>query len=107
MTTLILAGVGIVGTAVVLRVLVGSMKQMQKQASRLPKSSIFTTYYKGGFDPKMSRREAGLILGVSPSSSKDKIKEVHKRIMLLNHPDKGGSPYLAAKINEAKDYLEK
>lgn len=64
-------------------------------------------YYKGGFDPVMTRREASLILGVSSNSHSDKIKQAHKRIMLLNHPDKGGSPYMAAKINEAKDLLEK
>ncbi|XP_014254340.1 mitochondrial import inner membrane translocase subunit TIM14 isoform X2 [Cimex lectularius] len=63
-------------------------------------------YYKGGFDSKMSKREASLILGISPSANKLKIKEAHKRIMALNHPDRGGSPYIAAKINEAKDHLE-
>ena len=64
-------------------------------------------YYKGGFEAKMSRREASLILGVSQSASSKRIKDAHKRIMLLNHPDRGGSPYIAAKINEAKDLLDK
>ena len=59
-----------------------------------------TKYYKGGFEPKMSTREASLILVISSNTSKLRIKEVHKRIMLINHPDRGGSPYLAAKLNE-------
>uniref|UniRef100_A0A3B3DLM2 DnaJ (Hsp40) homolog, subfamily C, member 15 n=1 Tax=Oryzias melastigma TaxID=30732 RepID=A0A3B3DLM2_ORYME len=67
----------------------------------------FSSYYKGGFEQKMSRREASLILGISPTSTKTKVREAHRRIMVLNHPDKGGSPYLAAKINEAKDLLDK
>jgi len=69
--------------------------------------SANSKYYKGGFEPKMTKREASLILGISPAASKIKVKEAHKRIMLLNHPDKGGSPYLAAKINEAKDLVDK
>ncbi len=54
----------------------------------------------------MSKREASLILGISPTANKIRVKEAHKRIMLANHPDRGGSPYLAAKINEAKDFMD-
>lgn len=83
---------------------------MEKKLAALPKLDLssFTDvkYYKGGFEQKMTRREAALILGVSPNATKLKIKESHKRIMIANHPDKGGSPYIATKINEAKDVLE-
>ena len=70
--------------------------------------AISSRFYKGGFDPKMSRREASLILGLKESNlTREKLKEAHRRIMLLNHPDRGGSPYLALKINEAKEFLDK
>ncbi|CAF3509108.1 unnamed protein product [Rotaria sp. Silwood1] len=67
---------------------------------------LSSKYYKGGFDPKMNRREAALILGVSPTANKTRIRDAYKRLIVLNHPDRGGSPYIAAKINEAKDFLE-
>ncbi|CCH60160.1 hypothetical protein TBLA_0C03580 [Henningerozyma blattae CBS 6284] len=67
-----------------------------------------TTFLKGGFEPKMNSKEALQILNLREQNlDKKKLKEVHRRIMLANHPDKGGSPYLATKINEAKDLLER
>ncbi|CAH8438148.1 unnamed protein product [Heterobilharzia americana] len=96
-----LLGVGVAGRYISRRMNIGSISELVR-ISGLSDSK----YYKGGFEQNMSKREAALILGVSQQSGKNKIKEAHKRIMLLNHPDKGGSPYLAAKINQAKDLLE-
>lgn len=83
------------------------MAEALKNVQNMNSESLASSkYYRGGFEPKMSKREAALILGVSPSASKNKIKDAHKKIMIINHPDKGGSPYLAAKINEAKDLMD-
>lgn len=54
--------------------------KMQEMMKTLPMNDVNSRYYKGGFEPKMSRREASLILGVSPTASKIKIK-VSKKIM--------------------------
>ncbi|NXH81124.1 DJC15 protein, partial [Edolisoma coerulescens] len=67
-------------------------------------TSSLLSNYKAGFEQKMSRREVSLILGVSPSAGKSTVSP--KKIMLLNHHDNGGLPYLAPKINEAKALLE-
>lgn len=38
-------------------------------------------------------------------SARRQVKEAHRRIMIANHPDAGGSSFIAAKVNEAKDMM--
>ena len=76
-------------------------------ANAFPTLSQLMSAGKGaGFEATMSRREAASILGVRETSSKQQIKEAHRKIMMLNHPDRGGSPFIASKINEASETLQ-
>lgn len=53
----------------------------------------------------MGRAEALEILGLSDPASADDINEAYKRLMLKFHPDQQGSDWMAAKLNEARDFL--
>jgi len=53
----------------------------------------------------ISRAEALAVLGLDDSASDDDIVQAHRKLMQKLHPDRGGNDYLAAKVNQAKDFL--
>lgn len=101
MGTPFIAGIAIAAAALAGRY---GIQAWQALKARPPKPRI-RKFYDGGFQPTMNKREAALILGIRENAPPDKVKEAHRRVMVANHPDAGGSHYLASKINEAKDVM--
>lgn len=76
-------------------------KLWMQYGTRHQNSSTQSKNFKGD----MSVDEAYEILGLKSGASEQDILAAHRRLMLKNHPDRGGSDYLAAKINLAKKIL--
>lgn len=53
----------------------------------------------------MSKEEALEVLGLKSGASREDIIRAHRHLIQKLHPDRQGSAYLAARVNEARDRL--
>eukprot|EP01065_Artemidia_motanka_P044805 TRINITY_DN6436_c0_g2_i2.p1 TRINITY_DN6436_c0_g2~~TRINITY_DN6436_c0_g2_i2.p1 ORF type:complete len:131 (+),score=30.21 TRINITY_DN6436_c0_g2_i2:60-395(+) len=106
MAHVLLAGGAVVGGLYLGRI---ALRVAQRAATQ-PAAAGFAKHnqaiqHMGAFDEKVTPHEARLILGLGEDAGTDGIRQAHRALIIQNHGDRGGSPYLARKINEARDVL--
>jgi hypothetical protein len=82
----------------------------RSQISHAPAQSQENGHQGNGHDGEagslvMSKAEAFEVLGLGSGATESEINESHRRLIQLIHPDRGGSPYFAVKLNQAKEVL--
>lgn len=80
-------------------------KGLLKKVAKGPNGSGPGGFLEGGFYGEMNKEEALQILGLKDRPTPEEVKQQHRKLMIKNHPDSGGSTYISTKINEAKDIL--
>ncbi|RLN80038.1 hypothetical protein BBJ28_00008830 [Nothophytophthora sp. Chile5] len=105
-SAVLIAGLGVAGAALSAKYVL-QVWEAYKAKPKAEKASSwkYRNFYDGPFEEKMTRREAALILGVRESASEERVRNAHRKLLILNHPDTGGSTFLATKINQAKEML--
>ncbi|MCA0401215.1 MAG: molecular chaperone DnaJ [Proteobacteria bacterium] len=81
-------------------------QELDRRAPGWRKHVKFDTDPRQGAAPvssEMREEEAYHILGLEPGASEEAVRAAHRTLIARFHPDRGGSTYLAAMVNRAKD----
>ena len=84
-----------------------ALRNAKKLNIKVPEFNMSQFQRLDGFGSEMTKSEALKILNLKQYqiNNVDSIREVHRKLLLANHPDKGGSTFIATKVNEAKEVL--